>query len=89
MVVVCISLGQAVFISYKILKGKETYTLTDYKNSLKKIWFFSMIFFVILFGFFVFGEAYREFAMTLTLGLMIATTLTTPLSYSIAEKVTK
>ncbi|MDI6825931.1 MAG: hypothetical protein QMD36_01905 [Candidatus Aenigmarchaeota archaeon] len=87
--VLLISLGQGVFMSYQPLKKRETYTLADYRQSIDKIWLFTTIVTIIFFVLFLIGEPYREFAMTTSLGLMIATTITIPIYSSIIEKIVR
>lgn len=89
MLVFLISIGQGVFMSYQILKKRETYTVTDYKLSMDKFWLFTTVVTTIFFVLFLIGGQYREFAMTTSLGLFIATTITTPAYSSIIEKVIK
>jgi len=89
MIFFLISIGQGVFMSYQILKKKETYTVSDYKISMNKIWLLTTVATVIFFILFLVGGQYREFAMTTSLGLFIATTITTPVYSSIMEKISK
>jgi hypothetical protein len=89
MVVFLISIGQGVFMIYQFLKKRETYTITDYRLSMDKNWLFTTVAIVVFFILFLIGGQYREFAVTTSVGLFIASAIIIPVYYSIIEKVVK
>jgi large-conductance mechanosensitive channel len=83
-----IGFGEGVFMSHQFLKKREAYTLVEYKQALKKIWLFTVVASVVLFIVFFFTP-YREFAMSTIIGLMISTTIVSPVYSSVIERIIK
>ena len=83
-----IGIGEDIFMSHQFLKKREAYTLVEYKQALKKIWLFTVVASVVLFILFLFTP-YREFAMSTIIGLMVSTTIVSPVYSSIVERIIK
>jgi hypothetical protein len=87
-VTLIIGFGEVVFMTHQFLKNKEAYSLVEYKQSLKKVWLFTTIVSVVLFIVFFF-TLYREFGMTTIVGLLLSTTIISPVYSSIVERMIK
>jgi large-conductance mechanosensitive channel len=83
-----VGFGEGVFMSHQFLKKREAYTLVEYKQALKKIWLFTVVASVVLFIVFFFTP-YREFAMSTIIGLMVSTTIVSPVYSSVIERIIK
>jgi len=83
-----IGIGETVFMSHQFLKKREAYSLVEQKQALKKIWLFTVVASVVLFIIFFFTP-YREFGMTTIVGLIVSTTIVSPVYSSIIERIIK
>ena len=91
--VVIIGVAQNVFMGMKILAKKESYTLSDYKNALNKLWLFSTVFaFILIILYFVAnftGFMSTSFIMVVSVGLWINLSLISPVYADITKKFIK
>jgi len=86
-VVISSSLG--FIIGDSVLVGKETFSQNEYKRSSRKVWFSAAVVMLLVFPLFFVGDVFSEATMIIFVGLLICTTITKPIYYSIIEKIKK
>jgi len=91
--VVLIGFGQNVFVGMRVLTKKESYTSSDYKNTLKKLWSFSTVLgFILMISYFIFNFIdlmSTEFIMATSIGVWINLSLILPVYTDITKKLIK
>ena len=88
-VVIIFSIGQAIFIGDQGLVGKESYTPTDYKRSLRILWLSTTIATLGLLPLFFVGGMLKGFAMTTIVGVLASAIMTKPTYIDVIKKFCK
>jgi len=89
MTVIPIDFAQGIFVGLRVLKKKESYGSSDYKNTSKKLWLFSTIFAAILIILYFIGGMFTSFVMAVSVGLWFNLSLIIPNYSDIAKKFIK
>jgi len=89
MAILIFSVCQGGIVGDRFLTGKKVYIQAEYKHSLHHMWVLTIIVTLVLTVLFFLGGSFRNFAMSMIIGVLTSTTITTPIYSSLIEKVSK
>ena len=89
MTILIFSICQGGIVGDQFLTGKKVYSQAEYKHSLHRMWFLTIIVTLVLTVLFFVGGSLSSFAMATIIGVLTSTTITTPIYCNLIEKISK